>query len=109
MSRLQKVKENRPELLTDERLVTMADEADTLHEIKALADTDGGKRLIELLARDAVAGIYRACNVYRTASHTELIALLADTATKIDTAKLLLGSKENLAYLDAEIERALRE
>jgi hypothetical protein len=109
MTRLQQLRESRPELLSDEQTVTLAEQADNLHDIKGLADTDGGKRLVEILMTDAVSSFYRACSSYRTATHLELIALLADVSSKLDTAKLLINSKEGMEYLDAELNRALRE
>lgn len=109
MSRLTKVKEKAPELLTNPEVASLAEQADQLHKIKALADTDGGKELIKLLLTDVVGSVNRLIGLYRTATRDELVSTIAEMSAHLNTARLLINSKDNLEFLDSELEDMLRE
>jgi hypothetical protein len=109
MSRVSNLKKDAPELLADVDVFNLADEADKLQDLKVLYDTDGGKQLVSLLIKDTKYGLQSLCSTYRTASHTELIALIAHIDAHWSTAKLLLSAEDGLRMLDSELENALRE
>jgi hypothetical protein len=109
MKNLDRIKEEAPELLSNPDIVQLAEQADVVHNIKALHDTEGGKQLVKLLIEDALACVYRLSGGYRAMSHIELISLCAQLDTKLSTAKLLIDSKEVKEVLDAELEEAMRE
>lgn len=109
MKRLSKLKEEKPEVLSNPQVFDLAEQADKLQELKALYDTDGGKQLVKLLVQDVVYRVNGLCSAYKTMSHTELITTIADMDAHLSTARLLMNAKEGVAIIDAELEEALRE
>ena len=109
MSRLVRIKEQQPEALSNGVVVDIAEQADQLQELKALYDTDGGKVLVKLLVQDAINSVHMLRGSYRTATHTELITMIAALDAHLSTAQLLLSAKDGVAILDAELDEALRE
>jgi hypothetical protein len=107
--RVTKIKEEAPELLSNPDIYNLAEQADQLHSLKTLADTDGGKDLINLLIKDVVYAVHKLCGKYKIATHTELIATIADMHAHLTTAQLLLRSKDNLEIVDSELDEMLRE
>jgi len=85
------------------------EQVEKLHDISSLASTAGGKTLINLLIKDTVNAMQRLRASYRTASHTELLAIIADMSAKFETAKLLLNAKEGEEVANERLEEALRE
>lgn len=82
---------------------------DDLHDLKALYDTNGGKRLVELLIKDVNANVQRLAGQYMVLSHIEMIALAASISEKLAIAHTLTRSKENLAVIEEQLETALSE
>ena len=109
MSRVNSLRKDAPELLDNPDVFDLATEADQLQSIKALADTEGGQLLIKLLMKDVVNKVNQLESNYRSASHIELLAIIAEMSVHLNTARLLIKSKENLDYLDKELTEALSE
>jgi len=109
MQNINKIKEERPELLTDPDIVQLAEQADMAHNLKALYDSEGGKQLVKLFMQDAVGCVHRLRGGYNTMSHIEMIAIIAKMDINISSAMLLMDAKEVKAVLDSELEEALRE
>jgi hypothetical protein len=107
--KLQQLREERPELLTDPDVILLAEQADMAHDIKALYDTAGGKQLVELLIQNVVGSVHRLRGGFATMPHMELVAIIAQIDSDLATAKLLIDSKDVNEVLDAELEEALRE
>jgi hypothetical protein len=109
MSRVNKIKAEAPDLLERPEVLDAATHADELHALKTLYDTDGGKMLVDLLLKDVVYAVRNLSACYKTATHTELIAIIAKLSSDLDTAKLLLNAKEGLEILDKELQEALND
>jgi hypothetical protein len=109
MSRLSQVKQKAPELLTDPSVVEMAEQADHLHKLKTLADSDNGKELVRILLQDVVNSVHQLGGMYITASHAELVNHIARMNAHLSTARLLVNSAENLEFIDSELAEMLRE
>lgn len=109
MSRRSKVKKENPEALKNEDILSLIDQADIQQDIKVMAESAGGKIVTKLLIQDVVNKIMQLEAMYKTASHVELIAVIADMLAYLNTAKLLTRSKENLKLLDEQIAEALTE
>lgn len=109
MSRVSKLKEQRPEVLSNPEIYQLAEQADIIHELKALYDSKSGKQLVKLLIGDAINVVHNLRSSYKTATHTELIALIALMDASISTAKLLMEAKEVNDVINSELEEALRE
>ena len=84
-------------------------QADKHHDLSALASTEGGKALIDQLIKDTVNGVHRLRGAYKTATHIELVSIVAEMSAKIETATLLLKAKNAEAVISARLEEALRE
>lgn len=109
MSRLNRIRKDAPELLENPEVVDLVAQADQMQDLKAVADTPGGKQLVKLLLTDVVSAVNRLESSYKTATHTELIAICAQLSSSLTLAKLLLRSKENMELLDKELENVLSE
>lgn len=109
MSRVNKIKEQQPEVLSNPDIYDLADQADKLQELKALYDMEGGKQLVKLLVSDSAMLVHQLCGSYKTMTHVELMAVIAAIDAHLSTARLLLNAKESVAILDAELQEALSE
>jgi hypothetical protein len=109
MKSLNKLKEERPELLTNPDVFQLAEQADMVQDLKILHDSEGGKQLTKLLFQDAVGCVNRLRGGYHKMSHMELVAIIAQMDTHIAVAHLLLDAKGLSESLNAELEEALRE
>lgn len=109
MSHLAKLKENNPDAMEDGFLVDLAESADSVHAIKAIADQEGGKVLVRLLLKDVVNAVNTLRTGYATLTHTELIAHCATLNERINLAKLLINAEESEKALDKAIAEALAE
>ncbi len=68
---------------------------DKYGSLEALANTDGGKVLIDSLKDDVVASIEEIMTRYKELSHTEFIALGASLEAKFNVIKSIDRSMEN--------------
>lgn len=109
MNRVNSLRKDAPELLENQEVFDLAAQADQLQELKALADMEGGKQLIKLLIKDVVFKVNQLQASYRTASHIELLAIISEMSAHLNTAKLLINSKENIELLDKELAESLSE
>lgn len=107
MSKINQLKENNPKALLNDDIRALAEQADQLHDIKALFDTIGGKALFKLVTQDAVARVYALEANYKTASHAELLALCADLSSHLQLARLLRRAEENERLADEALTEAL--
>jgi hypothetical protein len=83
---------------------------DSLKSLKALADSDGGKVLIDGLVQDILNKISLLSSNYGTMSHVEMIATCASMSEKVFMLKALVRADENYKRLYADlIDEALRE
>lgn len=103
------LKESNPEAYAQPHIQDLVEQSDRLHTLKALADTDGGKELIKLLVQDTVNSLHALRANYRSATHTELIAIISNMAAHYDTARLLFNAEENEQAADEQLEEALTD
>ncbi len=109
MGKVAKIKEEMPEALSNPDIFSLAEQADMVQDLKALHDTEGGKRLVKLLLQDAINCMHRLRTGYQTMSHIELIAWIASMDSHVSTARLLIDAKDISDVLNSELEDALRE
>jgi len=91
--------EARPDL---QDLVT---EADKLHDIKALSETEGGKQIIQLLLKDVVSTVH----TITSAEPKDMPQLAERLKANLNLVRLLVKAGENEAHLDSLIADALAE
>lgn len=108
MKQHRKALEERPDLKDDEQFMMLLAQADDLHGIKTLVDTDGGKQLIKLLSADVLNGVHLLRSKYKEATHVELVAIIALLDSRVDLLRLLLNAKDSLSVVNEELENALR-
>jgi hypothetical protein len=107
--RVTKLKDARPELLSNDEVYQTAKEADRLQELSTLSKTPEGKSLIKLLLEDYRTKAQQLHGMYRTVGRDELVSTIASMEASWDTARLLATSEALLGFLDTELEDALNE
>lgn len=107
MSRLNNIKEKNPELLEDQDFAELLTSADTIHDIKVAAESNGGKALITYLLASVVNTIHVLSSQHQTMTHLELTAALSKMSTNLSTARFLTTAKGDLEELDKQIEEML--
>lgn len=87
----------------------VADDLDAVAAISVLVDIEGGKLLVKSLLKDVIGAMEELGAKYRTLTVQEFIGICADMQSKLDLARVLARSKKNKEYLEAELERMLKE
>lgn len=85
----------------------LQDDLDNLKKLDVIADSEGGKVLIETLTKDIVSSIDSLCSNFQTASHIELIAVIAKIKERLNIIRVLTRAKENKEFLSKEIKEML--
>lgn len=109
MKNLNKVIEENPGFEVPNGIVPLQEQIDQVKDLDCLYKTIGGKTLVKLLLRDVALRVNSLQSIYRTASHIELVALIAEMDVHLSTAKLLLNAKEGREILEAEFDEMLEE
>lgn len=107
MSRKNSLRKDNPELLENQDILNLVEMADEFQDIKALADTAGGKLLIKYLMSDVTNQVYWLESNYKTATHEQLVTAIATMVSHLNTARLLINSKAKLEEMDEELRNAL--
>ncbi len=77
--------------------------------LDALKDSEGGQLLIESLASDIASCIEELSSKYKTASHSELIAIGAKIAERLSLYRTLNRAKKNKKLASEELKAILAE
>ncbi len=77
---------------------------DRYHDLKALADTPGGRVLVDALLSDVVAKTDVLMSQHQSLSHIEMIALCASMKEKMDIVRVLTRAKSNLKELSDALQ-----
>jgi len=109
MSRKETVKNQKKDALEDSFLLDLVESADSVQDIKAIAQQPGGQELVRLLLKDVVSNVTRFASSYSTLTHIEMIALGAQINERLVLAKLLLNAEDKEKELDQAIQDALAE
>ena len=109
MSRKAEIKNSNPELLEDGFMMDLIESADSVQDIKAIADQPGGKELVRLLLKDVTHTVTLLGNSYADMSHVQMIALCAQMQERLVLAKLIKNAAEKEKELDESITEALAE
>lgn len=87
----------------------LADDADKLHDLKAIFDMEGGKMLVDALITDVVGSVDRLASGYADLTRDEFASLAAHISVNLALARTLTRSTENLKYADEALKDALSE
>lgn len=85
------------------------EDIDTFNALKTLAQSDGGKILIETLTTDIVSVIGTLETQYKILSHTELIGYCASLSERLALLRTLTRANKNLEDLKKLIGDTLAE
>ena len=107
MSKKKEIQKNNPH--ANESALQLAEQFDTNHDLKALADTEGGKQLIELLLRDVVSTVNRVAANRADYSLAQFQAAGADLDTKLNLLRVITRAAENEKYIEEMLSDALAE
>jgi hypothetical protein len=77
--------------------------------LSSLADSEGGKLLIDTLKSELVSGIDSLVIAYKSASHSELIAICANLKARLDLLRSLTRAKEAKEVLENILADALKD
>ena len=92
---------------SNDEALNLAEQFDTVHDLKALYDTEGGKQLVNLLLQDVSAAVQKIASQRRELTLVDFQSLASDIDTKLNLAKLLLNAKENEEFLEEQLQEAL--
>ena len=92
------------EKITNPEVQDLVEQAEALHEIKALYDQPGGKQLVSLLLKDVVSTVHLLAN-----GNQERDMLCERLKANLNLARLLIKAEENEQHLDDLIADALAE
>ncbi len=91
---IQRIKNSKPELAEDSGIKALTDDIDTYESIEIVADSEGGKIILDSLKRDVMAAIL-SLSQFKKATHTELIALCATVTERLNMYKMMTNAKKN--------------
>lgn len=77
-------------------------ERDTYHSIKALADTPGGKALVDVLVSEILGIVHQLAN-------SDADPLCAHLQAKMNLLRVIIKAEENEKAIDALLSGSLRE
>ncbi len=77
--------------------------------LEALAQSEGGRIIIQALKTDILAVLDTLAIKYQTLPHAELIAACADMAAKLDTLRTLTNATKNKKFVYDELVEFLGE
>lgn len=104
--KLEKTAKDKPYLDYD-AIAEIANDADKMHDLKAVFDMEGGKILVDALLRDVVGNVNKLSAMYGELSHSQLISLAAAISVNIELVRTLTRSTENLKNADEALKDAL--
>jgi len=93
----------------NEEAVILAEQIDALQDIKALADTPGGKKLVSLLLKDTVDAVHKIRSGRSVNTLAEFQSYAADIDTKLSLVKLLNAARADEDFLLEQLQEALSQ
>lgn len=108
MSRLSKIKEDRPDLLLDEDFAELVKSADKIHDLKATAESNGGKILIDFLINNIINTVYILSAQHQAMTQAEITSALSKLSANLATVRFLSTAKGDVDELDKQIAEQLR-
>ena len=109
MKNLSKIIEDNPGFEVPVGTTELQAQIGELKDLDCLFTSPGGRTLVRVLLKDVALRVNSLQSVYRTASHIELVALIAEMDAHLSTAKSLLNAREGKEVLEAEFDEMLEE
>jgi hypothetical protein len=102
-----KIKAGRPDV--GEEVLALADELDEKHALAAVADSDGGKLLLNTLLIEVRDVVDKLVGTYKAGTHTDLVVLCARLDSNLAIYRALKRAPKNKKILDEALKDALSE
>lgn len=109
MLTLSKIIEENPDFEVPAGTKELQEQIEELKDLECLFTAPGGKTLVKILLKDVALRVASLQSIYRTASHIELVASIAELDAHLSTAKSLLNAREGKEILEAEFDEMLEE
>ena len=93
----------------DEQLDDIEKDIKKYAKLDIVANSEGGKELVKNLGSYIVSTINQLCHKYKSASHIELISLIAQLDSKINLYQTLMRAKGQKMGAKKEYEKRLEE
>jgi len=78
-------------------------------KLEALANSEGGKLLLDTLKSDLKGSINTLIGNYRSTSHIEIICLIAQLESRLELYKRISNSSKNKALTIEELEHIVKD
>lgn len=83
------------------------DDLNKIKDLVILADTEGGKRLIETLTEDIISSVENIIDNRHVYKQEQFVSIACDIKAKLDVVKVLKKAKENEKFLKELLQDAL--
>ena len=83
------------------------EDLDKVKDLVILADTEGGKRLIETLTEDIISSMENIIDNRHVYKQEQFVSVACDIKAKLDVVKVLKKAKENEKFLKELLQEAL--
>lgn len=87
--------------------ISLAEQWDQLHDLKALYDSEGGKQLVSLLLQDISSAVTNVAANRRMYTLQDFQSLASDIDTKLNLVRLLTRAEENERFVEEQIQESL--
>lgn len=77
--------------------------------LEVVKESEGGKLITSALKKDIIAAAEKAASIYKTATHAELIGVVAELAVKMTVFRMISRSSKNKKLALEEFESILEE
>jgi hypothetical protein len=85
------------------------DDLEAVSAISAIADQEGGKKLVRGLVTDIVGCVDTLCSKHKTLTMQEFISVCAEMKTKLDMVRVIKRARKNKKYLEELLADTLSE
>lgn len=92
-----------------EKIETIKDEVKGYAIIESVANSEGGRKIIESLKKDALSAINELCFKYKEANHIDLIASCAKLSERMTLLRVFGRASKNKKITLDELEEVLKE
>lgn len=107
MSLKKQIKKDNPDASSE--VLWIADQIEDNADIKALSDTEGGKKLAKMLIQDVVGSVRALQGGYKEFTLEQFQSTCATLNAHLNLAQMIIASKDNETQLYKMLEEALAE
>lgn len=94
---------------TKEQIKEVREDVKMYADLEAVKNSNGGKRILKGLGADIVVAIDKLCQSYQTASHVEILSIIAGLNNRLELFRTINRSSKNKRLAKEELERLIEE